>query len=182
LSVDELVDKLNNQPISIKTVTPLKLDLSKRIGLNFEKLNLNKPEVLENIIFLLDISGSMDSIVDDKSKIDHLTDVMLKYPDAKMICFSSKVEMIDNIKNIPRPAGSTNLALALKYIKSKEDNTIERVVLVSDGEPDDKNEAFKASEKLNLPIDIIFIGKMGTDAEIFMEQLSKQTGGQHFTV
>jgi hypothetical protein len=189
LSVDELVDRLNIKTETVITtksqtqqLAPLKLDLSKRIGLNFEKMNLDKSDVLEKTLFLLDISGSMDSLMEGKHKIDHLRDIMSKYPNAKMVCFSSKVATINSAKHIPNPNGSTNLALALTYAKMEKDESIQRIVLVSDGEPDDKNLAFKAAESLALPIDIIFIGNKGTDAEVFMEQLAKVTNGNHFIV
>ena len=146
-------------------------------------MDLNKREVLLKNLFLLDVSGSMDNIVDGKRKIDHLRSIMADYPDAKMICFSSEVFKGKNNMPmpIPEPNGSTDLAKALKTIKSEKMSS-ERIVLVSDGEPDDKALALNSAQQLNLPIDIIFIGEEKSDGEAFMEQLAKQTGGQHFTV
>jgi len=185
LSVDELIDELNKRTPKINA-TPeqkSKLNLTKKIGLSFEKLDLNKREVLLKNLFLLDVSGSMDNIVDGKRKIDHLRSIMADYPDAKMICFSSEVFKGKNNMPmpIPEPNGSTDLAKALKTIKSEKMSS-ERIVLVSDGEPDDKALALNSAQQLNLPIDIIFIGEEKSDGEAFMEQLAKQTGGQHFTV
>jgi len=157
---------------------PPKLDLSKKIGLNFSKLNLDKQDVREKTRFLLDVSGSMDSYINNIRKIDSLRDVMRNYPDAHKTCFSSNVL---NSDRIPEPDGTTNLASALRFVKSVTPSP-ERIVLVSDGEPNSISDARKAASELGLPIDIIFIGNKGCEGEKFMEELAKMTGGQHFVV
>ena len=155
-----------------------RIDLSKKIGLNFSKLNLDKEDVRTNTLFLLDVSGSMDEKVDRVKKIDSLREVMRRYPDAKKICFSTYV---DEYVDIPEPSGSTDLTQALKFIKSNY-STYKRIVLVSDGEPNNRKHAKEAASELSLPIDIIFIGKKGDEGERFMEELALTTNGQHFVV
>ncbi len=166
---------VNSQALS--EMTP-KLDLSKKIGLNFSKLNLDKQEVRKKTHFLLDVSGSMDSYINNTRKIDSLRDVMGKYPDAHKTCFSSGVL---NSDRIPEPDGTTNLASALRFVKSVTP-TPERIVLISDGEPNSISDSRKAAVELGLPIDIIFIGDKGSEGEKFMEELAKMTNGQHFVV
>lgn len=153
------------------------LDLTKKMELNFNKLNLDKPEVLEQTLFILDISGSMMDSIDGRRKIDHLRDVMKKYPNAEKICFSHHVWISDEI---PEPNGSTDLAMAFRYVR--DNNISKRIVLISDGEPNDKTEALKEAKKLSHPVDIIFIGEEDSNGGEFMEKVAKETGGQHFIV
>ncbi len=169
------VDKENTQVES--EATP-KLDLSKKIGLNFSKLNLDKDEIRKKRYFLLDVSGSMDGYINNTRKIDSLREVMGKYPDAHKTCFSSNVL---NTDKIPEPDGTTNLAAALRFVKSVIP-TPERIVLISDGEPNSISDARRAATELALPIDIIFIGHKGSEGGKFMEELAKLTNGQHFLV
>ena len=87
----------NLKTVSQKTVskqTEHRLDLTKKIDNSFKKLNLDKPEILSNALFLIDVSGSMDDLVDNMKKIDHLRDVMKNYQDARKICFSKKLYLM----------------------------------------------------------------------------------------
>jgi len=177
------VQKEQVQPHAKKEEEKKPLDLTKKIALNFEKLDLHKEDVRKKRLFLLDVSGSMDDKIGEKRKINHLRDVMSTYPDAKILCFSSNINKVSG-KSIPDPNGSTNLAKAFKYIN---DNVIaserpERVVLISDGEPDDEYDALEWSKNLSLPIDIIFIGKKESKGYRFMQKLASTTGGQEFQV
>lgn len=160
------------------------LDLTKKIALNFEKLNLHKEDVRKRRLFLLDVSGSMNERIGEKRKINHLCDVMANYQDAKILCFSSGIGKAPSMQSIPDPDGSTNLGKAFKYIN---DNTVEiekpeRIVLVSDGEPDNERDALEQAKNLSLPIDIIFIGEKESKGNRFMHQLASATGGQEFQV
>lgn len=170
------------QPIQpIQSIKP-KLDLSKRIGLNFEKMNLNDPDTIKKRVFLLDVSGSMGDSVDGKKKILHLRNVMEKYPNARMMCFSSNISMIHDAWSIPDPQDTTNLAKALRHVLLEKGSPPERLVLVSDGEPDSEIDALEVAKQLKVPIDIIFIGHKGSRGDLFMEKLARHTGGQNFIV
>ena len=159
------------------------LDLTKKIALNFEKLNLHKEDVRKKRLFLLDVSGSMNERIGEKKKINHLRDVMANYQDAKILCFSSNVHKLSDTQSIPDPDGSTNLGKAFKYIiADTEVEKPERVVLVSDGEPDNERDALEQAKNLALPIDIIFIGEKESKGNRFMHQLASATGGQEFQV
>lgn len=157
------------------------MDLSKKIGLNFTKLNLDKKDVRDKTTFLLDVSGSMAERVNGTPKIKSLRDVMSKYSDAKMMVFSSDAEYIEKASDIPEPDGGTDLAYALQCIASTSPLP-ERIVLVSDGEPNNDVLALKKAKNLNIPIDIIFIGTVESRGENFMEQLARTTDGQNFVV
>jgi hypothetical protein len=169
------------QPIELPTETPKpksKLTLEKKIGLNLEKMNLN----LNETVFVLDVSGSMGDRIYGKEKIDSLRDIMEKYQDAKMICFSTNVKSINKASDIPDPSGSTDLAEALIYVGRNISPEPKKIVLISDGQPDSKPKALLIAKELEIPIDIIFIGTSGTYSEKFMEELANATGGKHFVV
>lgn len=174
MDVEEVIPK---QPPPIKQSTG-GLNLSKKIESSFDTLNLNKEDVRKKRRFLLDVSGSMEDEIHNVRKIDSLREVMGKYPDANKTCFSTDVS---NCDKIPEPNGGTNLARALRFVKSVNP-TPERVILVSDGEPDSKSDAKRAAVELGIPIDIIFIGEEKSDGHWFMEELAELTRGQHFVV
>ena len=152
--------------------------LSDKIKLNFVKLNLDKPEVLSDTVFLLDVSGSMSAKVGKERKIDHLRNVMESYPTATKFCFSDDVY---DDKDIPEPSNSTDLAKGFRYLRNTGLKP-KRVVLVSDGEPNDEYSALNAAKEVALPIDIIFIGDKGSRGERFMEKLASASGGKHMVV
>jgi len=180
---------------------PGELDISKKdlVSRNNEKglsLSQKLSECLEEIkvkkdfqkkIFLLDISGSMDTYVEGKSKLDHLRDIMRDYPEARKICFSSDVYCdVDRNGNvdcaIPSSAhGSTDLAKAIGHLRTLTKRP-ERIVLISDGEPDDSDAAIREAIGFSVPIDIIFIGQKGGSGERFMIKLATFTRGRQFTI
>ncbi len=163
--------QVNPEPV------PHKLDLSKDIDESFKKLDLDKPDVLEETVFVLDVSGSMDGMSGKQRKIDHLRDVMSKYPTAHKVCFSDDVYLT---QDIPEPRGGTSLDKTFRYLAKT--NNFKKIVLVSDGEPNDEGEALNEAVTLGAKVDIVFIGTKGSRGERFMERLAERTGGIHFIV
>lgn len=161
------------------------LSLSQKLSKGLEEIKIKKD--FQKKVFLLDISGSMDCYVDDKSKLDHLRTIMKDYPEAKKICFSSDVYCsVDRNGNvdctIPTSAhGSTDLARAIRYLRTLAKRP-ESLVLISDGEPDDMGAAIREAAGLSVPIDIIFIGQKGSSGERFMINLAQLTRGRQFTI
>lgn len=182
---DDIIKKKPEEKVQVQKEEEKKpLDLAKKIALNFEKLDLHKEDVRKKRLFVLDVSGSMDDKIGGKRKINHLRDVMAKYPDAKILCFSSNIKKASDTQSIPDPGGSTNLGGAFKYIIDNimKIDAPERLVLVSDGEPDDERYAIEQAKHLSLPIDIIFIGEKDSRGNRFMHQLATAAGGQEFQV
>lgn len=161
------------------------LSLSQKLSKGLEEIKAKKD--FQKKIFLLDISGSMDMYVEGKSKLDHLRDIMRDYPEARKVCFSSDVYCeVDRNGNvdcvIPMSAhGSTDLARAIRYLRTLAKRP-ERIVLISDGEPDDSNAAIREATGFSVPIDIIFIGQKGSSGEMFMIKLATFTRGRQFTI
>jgi hypothetical protein len=162
-----------------------RLSLSQKLSKGLEEIKA-KRDFLKKI-FLLDISGSMDTYIGGMSKLDHLRNIMKDYPESKKICFSSDVYCnVDRNGNvdcaIPASAhGSTDLAGAIRYLRGLAKRP-ERIVLISDGDPDDPNAAMREATGFSVPIDIIFIGQRGSSGERFMINLAKFTGGRQFTI
>ena len=151
-----------------------RLSLSQKLSKGLEEIKAKKDFLKK--IFLLDISGSMEMYIEGKSKLDHLRDIMKDYPESRKICFSSdvycNVDRNGNVDcNIPSSAhGSTDLAGAIRYMRGLAKRP-ERIVLISDGEPDDMDAAIREATGFSVPIDIIFIGQKGSSGERFMIRL-----------
>jgi Mg-chelatase subunit ChlD len=162
-----------------------RFSLSQRLSKGLEEIKAKKD--LRKKIFLLDISGSMELYIEGMSKLDHLRNIMKDYPEAKKICFSSDVYCnVDKNGNVdctlPISAhGSTDLARAIGFLRGLIKRP-ERIVLISDGDPDDPNAAIREAIGFSVPIDIIFIGQKGSSGERFMINLAKFTGGKQFTI
>lgn len=162
-----------------------RLSLSQKLAKGLEEIKVRKD--FQKKIFLLDISGSMEIYVEGKSKLDHLRAIMKDYPESRKVCFSSDVYCsVDRNGNvdcaIPSSAhGSTDLARAIEHLRTLVKRP-ERIVLISDGDPDDPNAAIREATGFSVPIDIIFIGQKGSSGERFMINLAKLTGGRQFTI
>lgn len=75
------------------------------------------------------------------------------------------------------PFGSTNLAGALDFVKPADGCGI-RMIVISDGEPDNQKAALDLAAKFQTKIDTIYCGpEMGSGKE-FLIRLSLLTGGQ----
>ena len=184
---DKLLGKESKVTESISTAPPtkqyIKLDLEKPLTLDLVKgmrsLDLNKPDVLASSLFLIDTSGSMDDRVKKVRKIEAVREVMAMIPNANKICFSSNVHITDSI---PEPNGGTNMARAFEYVATMKGSNPKKIVIVSDGEPDNKALAFNSALKLHIPVDVIYIGAEGDRGEAFMKELASKTGGKQLTM
>lgn len=132
---------------------------------------------LEGIVLLLDTSGSMDDIIEGKRKIDHLREVVSEYPNIKKVSFSNRV--IEDY--MPEASGSTNMPLAFEYLKNMN-MKINKVILISDGLPQDMELSIIKAKELGVPVNIIYIGPGGDIGEEFMQRLAKETGGKEVTI
>lgn len=151
--------------------------LSDKIKTGLVEMKAEKQSVKaqQGTIFLLDCSGSMSESVDGRSKILHLEDVMRDYQAVRKVGFSDSVFAWQ--QGI-RPAGNTGMALAFRHLQSQKP---EKVVLVSDGCPDNEEDAIHEAVALHIPVNIVYIGEKGDRGEAFMQRLATATGGKTFT-
>lgn len=75
-----------------------------------------------------------------------------------------------------QPNGGTDLAKALKFIYPA-DGTGVRIVVISDGEPNDSQEALAEASKFISKIDCIYIGPETSLGRDFLRRLAEASGG-----
>lgn len=136
-----------------------------------------------DVIVIVDTSGSMaagDSR-GGKSRYDvacmELAHLQASLP-GKIAVLSFSYDTIFCPSGVPiDQGGTTNLAGALKFAKTADVPDM-RFIVISDGEPDDENEALAVARSYKNRIDVIYVGPedypYGRD---FLKRLAKQSGG-----
>jgi hypothetical protein len=138
-------------------------------------------------IILADVSSSMATRDggSDQRRIDALravlAEVLCSAPDARIVAFCSIVfelprpEVVPDVR-LPEPGGSTDVAAALTYVG--EGPKSGRLIIVSDGQPDDATAAFAAARRLApLTIDTFYVGPESDFGAIgFMRSLTFMAG------
>lgn len=97
----------------------------------------------------------MERQVGARRKIDILGDVLrpllIEQPGVSVIAFHSYAEVLVGLESgrlvLPEPAGSTALHLALEAVAAQQPKR-DRVVVLSDGEPDSEGAALAAARAL----------------------------------
>ena len=149
----------------------------------------------EDVMLLVDVSGSMAAEIEPvkqypgephrqgKRCIDALREVVndLKSQSNEpipMIAFGlSDMSSVNFVHDIPEPGGGTPLAAALDLAREYGAN---RVVVISDGIPDDQNAAMEAARRFAGRIDVVFVGVPGDHGSIFLDELARKSGGKRF--
>jgi hypothetical protein len=110
-------------------------------------------------VVLLDTSTSMAEPIGSRRRIDVLADILHQVLPAtlgvRLFAFSSAVREIERHAPLPEPEGGTALHLALAHAASLAPA---RVVVISDGEPDDADAALAAARELGCEIITYFAG------------------------
>lgn len=128
-------------------------------------------------ILLSDTSDSMDDLTEgrEKRKIDALREVVYGIRDQgiafRQIVFGGSVEMREDI---PEPSGGTPLLEALKLSRRYEPG---RLVVISDGIPENPEGCIALATEMGVPIDTFYVGPRPHMGEAFMSKLSAATGG-----
>jgi hypothetical protein len=143
-------------PLQLLISEAAKLPSSGEVSKYSQRLNTSSS--LPTVI-LLDVSGSMDEAVETgKRKIDILRKAVNRplMPDEMVFVFSSTCRRALDFWSIPEPEGSTALHLALLdviYCNPKH------TLIVTDGHPDDPEEALASAERLSGTISTLYIGR-----------------------
>ena len=127
------------------------------------------------MVILCDISGSMRGEPIMRLR-QHLQSIWPELePISKLVAFSDGVEVVESPRHLPNPHGGTNLAGALESLVSY---MVPRVIVISDGFPDDQERALQVAARLPGTIDAIYVGPDGNQrAYEFMQKLASQNGG-----
>jgi len=97
-----------------------------------------------------------------------------------VIVFSDSVRFIPG-GDYPELNGGTDLAQALQFVKIADDCGI-RIIVVSDGDPDDRQRALAVACTFKTRIDAIHIGpERESSGRDFLRQLCAATGGKFVT-
>ncbi len=126
-------------------------------------------------VVLFDTSGSMcrEDCPNGESRITVVNRILKKMLNLPVYAFGDKVRRVESELGA---SGSTNLIEALAICQHYS-----KVILVSDGCPDDSKQAMIEAVMLKIPFDTILIGSE-PEGEEFMRELSKRTGGNFSTV
>jgi len=116
-------------------------------------------------IILADVSGSMG----EDEKWSALLGALADFPSITKLFFSSDV----TDKQPPHPGGGTALHLGFEHLRQ---GGHKKIILVSDGLPDDQERALVTAINLRLPVHIIFVGDNPAGRR-FMETLAAATKG-----
>lgn len=135
------------------------------------------------IVVLMDVSASMraDDYYDGNTRYKKACNQLAKLQSENpgkvcLISFNDRQAFCPSgIANWP--SGSTDIAGALNFIK-RIDNTGIKIVLISDGEPDDEQPALDQARQFKTKINCIYIGVEGESGADFLRRLSAVTGGQ----
>ena len=147
----------------------------------------------ENVSLLLDCSGSMDERMrNGQRRIDGLREVVSTVQSKRttqMIMFgphqAKAVHILEQMSSpvvffadeIPEPGGMTPLAEAIDFARTAGAG---RLLLISDGGPNNEHLAMEAARNFGGRIDVCFVGDAGDPGSIFLEELARLTGGSQF--
>jgi len=131
----------------------------------------------EEVFLLIDTSLSMagDPIVHLREVVSNIQ----KVGHVPMIAFGGPYDaQVRFVDVVPEPDGGTPLHLAIPLAKEYGAG---RVVVISDGAPDLKQECLDQAKQFGGRIDVVFIGQPGDSGEKFLRELAALTGGTQMT-
>lgn len=135
-----------------------------------------KNGLLENItpVVLIDVSGSMaiQDCKNNEARINVVNRIVTKMPGLPRFSFANEVHEILFSQELIA-YGHTDLRKALLAVSQKK---YAKVILISDGLPDDSNSALHEALIMCIQFDTIYIGT-DLNGKQFMQELSRKTGG-----
>lgn len=139
------------------------------------------------MVCIVDVSSSMNANDSSNNRTryqaakDELEHLQNQFPgEIYLIAFNDVVQLCPN--GIPStPAMSTDVAGVLQYLINNSLDAIGcKVVLISDGEPNDEVKALHVASKLRCKLDCIYVGREGGRGMYFLQKLANQCGGEYF--
>jgi Mg-chelatase subunit ChlD len=145
-------------------------------------ISLAETFVNADVIVIVDTSGSMGaSDGTERTRYaracDELRKIQASMPGKiAVLSFSDEVKFFPS--GIPANFGQgTDLAKALKFAKIADVPEM-KFIVISDGEPNDEQEALAEAAKFKNHIDTIYIGPAGEPGEKFLKLLASKSGGR----
>jgi len=173
--MNEIIKKQNNA-----VSNPLQKFIKKAAGTLPEQTGaanhaINKMRMDRQVI-ILDTSGSMAYTGAKLSRISELKVALEQvWSNQTLIAFSNTAREISSPLKIPTPQGGT--ALDKAFLLACRYDDLGHTLVISDGEPDDEDEALAAASRLSGSIDIIYCGDPENQRAIdFMNALVRNRG------
>ena len=166
------------------TVVPgSQLDTAKKAGLTLAQSFLSA-----ELVILLDNSGSMGTAdaPGNRTRQEYaerqLRRIQGQNPGkVALICFANDVQYSPGgvVLNV---GGNTALHKALEFAKIADDTGL-KILVISDGEPDDEKKALSVARQYKSKIDVLYCGPESdrTGGRAFLQRLAQTTGGQFFS-
>lgn len=107
-----------------------------------------------------------------RRRIDILSDILknVLLPGMRPFAFSDSVTTLEPGQKLPEPCGGTDLQMALDFVRTLSPH---HVIVISDGEPNDKPAALTSARTLNCVISTFYCGDESNRAAIaFLKQLA----------
>ena len=128
------------------------------------------------VVVLADVSSSMAEHAGARRKIDILQDALAALDAPAIIAFASQAHALAAGARLPEPYGGTAMHLAFDVANQ---SGAKRLVVISDGIPDDRTKAFAAADQTGATIDVIYCGPDDDrEAIAFMTALATRAGGR----
>lgn len=129
-------------------------------------------------VVLADVSGSMAEPAGRRRKVDVLAEALQGVPaGSRLVAFCDVVIPLASPSQMPSPAGSTALHLALDHCRQIGATDI---LVISDGHPDNEAAALAIAEAMDARIDVIYCGPETDRAGLaFMRRLARGGGAAH---
>ncbi|OBY87037.1 vWA domain-containing protein [Delftia sp. JD2] len=130
-------------------------------------------------VVLADVSGSMDSLAwGGRSKHSLLGEAIAATAAGhEVLAFAEDVTPVPNASSLPPASGSTALHLALNAARERNPG---RILVISDGEPDDEVAALAAAKAFPGVIDVLYIGPDSNAAAMrFLRSLAQAGHGRY---
>jgi hypothetical protein len=169
---------MNNNQIVVGSLGAIAQEQGKSIAESF---------VNADAIIIVDTSSSMGQHDSRGGKsryevaCEELKNLQASLP-GKLALLSFSDDVIFCPNGIPFNFGSmTDLAKALKFAKIADLPSGMRFIVISDGEPNDEDEALTVARTYKNKIDTIFVGPEGSSGQEFLRRLAKASGGQNVT-
>ncbi len=163
---------MNNENNALATVdTNLVAQAERSLAVGLEGL-VRDAEV---VMFLIDTSGSMcGEPIDNLRKV--VREVNPQGNGVSMIAFGGPYDAeVRFVDSVPDAAGGTPLDVAIPYAK---EYGATRLVVVSDGMPNLREETLRAARDFGGRIDVVYVGVGGDMGSQFLEELAHITGGK----
>lgn len=133
-------------------------------------------------LVLLDCSGSMNEAdcPNHRQRCDVARDQLIRLQQSlpgkiALICWNDYPKFCPN--GLPvLPMGSTDLVAALGFAKPA-DGCGQRIIIISDGEPNEEDRALKLARTFKTKLDTIYVGAEDGAGRDFLRRLAEASGG-----